>query len=266
MGGSSNHKTNNAARQPEDCSLLKMFVPCSGACCEPGETTHTGYRIGDPAVGYCMNGQMMVAKPLSPTDTCDDPFQGTLASPPTWAVCSLEQWIKQHAGKDGADGQDADNCVNLATPIEVFRQAQIVYAAPSYKEDATTITLDYAALGVPANATSVMLEVRTGTTSQEQGEADPGLGKQQYVTISRVTPTGHLYTEAASWFVYENRQSNNNHGSYTLPVSVNTFDLQMWVAVQQTGGDATAVAVPSPPGRSIASASVDIVGWCVPPN
>ena len=102
MGGSSNHKTNNAARQPENCSLLKMFVPCSGACCEPGETTHTGYRIGDPAVGYCMNGQMMVAKPLSPTDTCDDPFQGTLASPPTWAVCSLEQWIKQHAGKEGA--------------------------------------------------------------------------------------------------------------------------------------------------------------------
>ena len=106
MGGSSNHKTNNASGQPEDCSLLKMFVPCSGACCEPGEATHTGYKLGDPAVGYCMNGQMMVAKPLSPTDSCDDPFQGTLSNPPTWRLCSLEQWIAQTAGADGADGQD----------------------------------------------------------------------------------------------------------------------------------------------------------------
>ena len=77
-----------------ECSFYRPWKPAdAGGCCTPGQSPHLGYSAADPAVSYQVRDQLMIAKSLTVAKNTEDPYEGTLAAPPTWVLRTLDQHI-----------------------------------------------------------------------------------------------------------------------------------------------------------------------------
>jgi len=96
MGNSNTKKP--YARPTSDCELLPTWQAPEDGCCETG-----GYSVTDGAQGYCHNGVMYIATPLTEAKNSDDPFAGAQKNPPTWDVTTFSAALAQLSGPSDMD-------------------------------------------------------------------------------------------------------------------------------------------------------------------
>lgn len=92
--------------------------------CSTCGTDFDGYKTTSEPVSVCVNGRKMIAKSLTTDYNKDEPYAGSLQSPPTWELLTMTQWMARKqdaltncAGTTHGIGASVPSCDEMTAAI-----------------------------------------------------------------------------------------------------------------------------------------------------